>query len=47
MVFFVANFRYLAIKKKRFANPTNGFLRIVFKNSPYFEEKKLEVVKFR
>jgi hypothetical protein len=46
-LFFVANFRHLATKKKGLANPTNGFLRISLKNSPYLEKKKLEVARFR
>jgi len=45
--FIVANFRHLATKKKGLANVTNEILGIVFKNSPYFEEKRLEVARFR
>jgi hypothetical protein len=43
--FFVASFRHLATKKIGLANPTNGFFKKYFKNSPYLEEKKkLKVV---
>jgi hypothetical protein len=29
-------------KKKGLANPTKGFLRIFFKNSPYLEKTKVK-----
>jgi len=44
--FFLANFRHLAEKKRGLANLTKEILGIVFKNSPYFEEKRLEVGRF-
>jgi len=47
MIFFVVNFCQLATKKRGLANPTKGFLKIKKKNSPYHEEKKLEVDKFK
>jgi hypothetical protein len=39
-VFFCGEFSPPGDKKKGLANPTKGFLRIVFKNSPYLKEKK-------
>jgi hypothetical protein len=44
---FCGEFSPLADRKKGLANPTKGFLRIFFKNLPYLEEKKLEVIRFR
>jgi hypothetical protein len=37
----------VATKKKELANLTKENWGIVFKNSPYFEEKRLEVARFR
>jgi hypothetical protein len=42
----VANFRHLATKKG-LANLAKEILGIVFKNSPYFAEKRLKVARFR
>jgi hypothetical protein len=46
-IFFCGEFSPPGDKKTGLANPTKGFLRIVFKNSPYLKEKKLEVSRFR
>jgi hypothetical protein len=39
--------RIFGDKKKGLANPTNGFLRFKKTNSPYLDQKNLEVARFR
>ncbi len=47
-VFFLANFRTLATKKKGGAGESNkGIFEIFYKNSPYLNKKNLEVARFR
>jgi hypothetical protein len=46
MFFFGQNFHNLATKKGT-GNPTKGFLRFVKNIFPYFDSKKLEIVRFR
>jgi hypothetical protein len=45
--FFVASFRHLTTKNKGLANLTKGILGIFKNKSPYLEEKRLEVARFR
>jgi hypothetical protein len=40
ILFYFANFRNPATKKRGVANPTKGFLRLKKKNSPYLDKKK-------
>jgi hypothetical protein len=45
--FLLENVHDLATQKKWLANPTKGFLRFKKNNSPYLDQKNLEVAKFK
>jgi hypothetical protein len=43
----LANFRNMATKKKRLANPTKGFLEMKKRNRHILTQKKSEIATFR